>query len=143
MGQAKQRQAEIQALKARVVMTPVIALRHLTDGTFEMVSFQAVLPAKGKNDKSALLEAICCKDWLHTPPVDFIIDYLLQTKSYQGAGQYGYLINFYEPGADEDAPVGAHSCRLIAAYQAERHAEIQENFMNEMKQNKLMSVKTY
>ena len=70
-----------------------------------------------RNNKNALLEKICCKDWLHNPPAEFISDYLQQTQYFQIVNALQdcnhFIINFYAPGADKDAPVGTHSCRGI------------------------------
>lgn len=140
MGQAKLRKSEISALKAAPkAMTNIIAVRHLVGGKCEFAAFAVVLPKTPTHNKNNLLEFICCMDWLHTPPAGAIAEYLIQTNSFKmtsSYGEMGYVLNFYEPGADPSIPAGQHSCREIGAYPSSKASEMREmytaKFANEM-----------
>lgn len=126
MGQAKQRQAEIAALKAAgprvmpVLEVDILAIRHTRIGKPEFVYFTANL-GKAKNSKDALLHHICTRDWLHNPPGDYISEYLVQTNTYQHTQLFGkdgdraYVINFHEIDEEFTAKNGkpTYSCRQI------------------------------
>jgi hypothetical protein len=100
----------------------ILAFRHLRPpATKEFVVATGSLPKNSiHNDKTALLCHICKDRWLHNPPVDLIADYLRQTNSYQTVKALGrptqfVVINFYEKGADPEAPSADHyACRKIA-----------------------------
>jgi len=124
MGQAKQRKAEIDALKAagpRTMPTlevDILAIRHTRIGKPEFVYFTTDL-GKTKNPKDVLLHRICTRDWLHNPPSDNIAEYLVQTNTYQHTQLFGkegdraYVINFHEIDEEFTAKNGrpTYSCR--------------------------------
>ena len=120
MGQAKQRQAEINALKAQLTTVRFFAIRHCEDGQKEFALSEVSFNTKLVNNKAALLREICLKDWLHTPPVGLIAEYLVQTTSYQVMAQMnnadiGYVINFHEVDQEMSALRNEkrYSCRQI------------------------------
>ena len=123
MGQAKQRSAEIAACKAAPKTVHFFAIRHHQDGLPEVVRAQVQLTPNRLNNKNFLLREICLKDWLQTPPVEYIAEYLLQTTSYQLMEQQqfqmtdrGYVINFHE--VDQALSINGdsqYSCRAVVA----------------------------
>ena len=125
MGQAKQRKAEIDALKAQKPREyGILAIRHTEDGQREFVYFAADYN-KPKNDKNALLRHICLKDWAHKPPAGLIAEYLWQTTSFNMFGDNpnigAFIMNFYELDEEMTAKTGEkrYSCRLVSGGTAE------------------------
>ena len=118
MGQAKNRAAEIQALKNTPRLLNVLAVRHGANGVKEFVSFGFDANAKPKNSKNSLLPKICLNVWGHSAPVAYIAEYLLQTDTYKAASVLNltaFELNFYEKDVD---PQGREtfSCRGIQAF---------------------------
>ena len=118
MGQAKNRKAEINALKSAPKKTfTILAIRHTECGGREMTAFDAKY-AKPVHNKNDLLGYICMKDWLHNPPVGAIADYLFQTNAFAMTEQFGftgYEIHFYEVDDEFTAKNGkkTYSCRNV------------------------------
>jgi len=146
VGQAKNRKAEINALKSAPKKTfSILAIRHTECGSREMVCFQASY-AKPVHNKKDLLAYICLKDWLHTPPVGAITDYLFQTNTFAMTEQFGitgYEINFYEVDDELTAKNGnkTYSCRLIVGCDAETVGNRADALAEELAASGLYSVK--
>lgn len=146
MASTKQMQA-----RARAARNPkkasreigILAIRHTRSGEPEFVHFAATV-CRPKNDKNALLRAICTRDWVHTPPCGHIAEYLFQTQSFamfDGMGQAsGYIINFYE--SDYDRPE-THSCRDIMAMSKDSVKEMADHMQKQMAQGSDYSVRVY
>lgn len=120
MGQAKNRKAEIAALKAQPKqLIKVFAQRNGKFGVIEFVSF-GFIPEAGLNNKTALLSKIATSVWGHSAPTDLIADYLVQTNSYAMMSKMqkpvGYFIEFFED--DKDRP-GMYSCRTVMGIRTE------------------------
>jgi hypothetical protein len=118
MGQAKQRKAEIDALKASPTAVSFMAIRHLRVGKPEFVHATVDLFGQTKNNKDHLLQHICLKDWGHNPPIEAIAEYLTMTQTYSMFRSMhdnpGWIINFYEYDEEFSLPgKPAHSCRDI------------------------------
>jgi hypothetical protein len=121
MGQAKLRAKEIAELKAKPAKEfGILAIRHCEDGSTEFTHFAATY-AKPTLNKNDVLSYICMKDWLHTPPVAAIAEYLWQTNTFAMMEQFGgaeaFTINFYEYDPEISARKGDKvcSCREIMA----------------------------
>ena len=146
MASTKQMQARAKAArkpqKARREVG-ILAIRHTRSGAPEFVHF-ALNVFRPKNDKSALLRAICTKDWVHTPPCSHIAEYLFQTQSFamfDGMGQAsGYVINFYE--SDYDRPE-TYSCRDIIAGDRDSIKEMADDMQKQLAQGSDYSVRVY
>lgn len=139
MGQARQRKAEIDALKAKLTTVRFFAIRHCEDGQKEFAMSEVSFNSKQVNSKQALLREICLKDWLHTPPVGLIAEYLVQTTSYQVMGQMfnaeiGYVINFHEVDQEMLALHNEkrYSCRRVTGMSQEKLAEYADKFAKEL-----------
>ena len=120
MGQARQRKAEIDALKSRSTAVSFVAIRHLRVGKPEFAHATVDLFGKTLNNKDHLLHHICLKDWGHNPPVEAIAEYLTMTQTYSMFRSMhdnpGWVINFYEYDEEFSKPgKPAHSCRNIMA----------------------------
>lgn len=150
MGQAKQRKAEIAALKASKTNIRFFAVRHCENGEKEFAHAEVTLgkPVNGKNE---LLRHICLNDWLHNPPVEHIAEYLVQTNTYKMFSQFnnsdakGFVINFYEVDEEYSRQVGqkAHSAREIMAMPVEAVKDYAEKVSAELKATGEYSVKEY
>ena len=96
----------------------IIGIRHTGDGGMEFFSAEFYdMPARPTNDKSSLLNHICCNDWVHNPPIDAVADYFLHTATYAemnacgvNLSEYVLLINFHEHDPDNH---DLYSCRQI------------------------------
>lgn len=148
MGQAKQRKAEIEALKATKTTVRFLAIRHCEDGEREFAFAEATL-GKPVNNKNALLRHICMNDWVHNPPVDAIAEYLIQTNTYQTMKQFnpdaGYIINFHEVDAEYTRQLGqkTYACREIVSMGNDALKDYAHKFAEELKAGKDYSVKEY
>jgi hypothetical protein len=122
MGQAKQRKAEIEALKASKTTVRFLAVRHCEDGNREFAHAEATI-SKSVNNKNELLRDICLNDWLHNPPAGEIAEYLVQTNTYSTTTmlnknkEMAFIINFYEVDKEFSRREGkkTYSCRDIIA----------------------------
>jgi len=150
MGQAKQRQAEIAALKASKTTIRFFAIRHCENGEKEFAHAEATI-GKPVNNKNDLLRHICVKDWLHQPPVSEIAEYLVQTNTYKMFSQFnnsaskGFVINFYEVDKEYSRQIGqkAFAAREIMAMPVEAVKDYAEKFAAELKATGEYSVKDY
>jgi hypothetical protein len=148
LGQAKQRKTEIEALKASKTTVRFLAVRHCEDGEREFAFAEATL-GKPVNSKNALLHHICMNDWVHTPPVDAIAEYLVQTNTYAMMKQFNpdaaYVINFYEVDKEFSIREGkkTYSCRDIIGMTPEKIKEYAHNLSEELKAAGDYSVKEY
>jgi hypothetical protein len=151
MGQAKQRSAEIAALKAAPTTVHFFAIRHTQYGFKQVVRAQVQLTPNRLNNKKALLREICLKDWLHTPPVEYIAEYLLQTTSYQLMAQQqfqmtdrGYVINFHEVDQElSNDGLTQYSCRQVAAMSLPALEQYAAKFAAELNVNGEYSIKMH
>ena len=147
MGQAKQRKAEIDALKAQKPRNyGILAIRHCEDGQTEFAYYGADY-LKPKNDKNALLRHICLKDWGHNPPAGLIAEYLFQTTTFKMFGDNpdieSFVINFYEVDDEMTAKRGekAYSCRHILGGTADHARETAERLKTELSKTGRYSIK--
>jgi len=146
MASTKQMQARAKAARKPQKASRevgILAIRHTRSGAPEFVHFAATV-CRPKNDKNALLRAICTKDWVHTPPAGYIAEYLFQTQSFamfDGMGQAsGYVINFYE--SDYDSPE-TYSCRDIIAGDRDSIKEMADDMQKQLAQGSDYSVRVY
>lgn len=148
MGQAKQRQAEINALKASKTTVRFFAIRHCENGEKEFVFAEASV-GKPVNNKNALLRHICVNDWLHTPPAGEIAEYLLQTNTYQTMKMFqpdaAYVINFYEVDKEFSQKTGqkTYACRDIIGMSKDKLDAYARQYAEELKASGDYSVKDY
>jgi len=150
MGQAKQRKAEIDALKARLTTVRIFAIRHCENGEKEFAHGEVSL-GKPVNDKTALLRRICMNDWLHNPPMDEIAEYLIQSNSYKTFSAFGtntahgFVINFYEVDEEFSRKTGekTYSCRAIIGMPKNKLDDYAYKFADELKATGEYSVKDY
>lgn len=150
MGQAKQRQAEITALKASKTTVRFLAIRHTEDGEREFCHGEASL-GKPVNNKNALLHHICVNDWLHNPPAGEIAEYLIQTNTYAEMKMFNkekemaYIINFYEVDEEFTRREGkkTYSCRQITAASPDNVKKYAKMLADELKATGEYSVKDY
>lgn len=148
MGQAKQRKAEIQSLKASKTTIKFLAIRHCENGEREFAHAEASV-GKPVNDKTTLLRHICVNDWLHTPPAGAIAEYLLQTDTYKMMGQFhpdaAYVINFYEVDKEYSQKTGkkTFACREIMGMTKDKLDAYAREIAEELKSSGDYSVKAY
>ena len=156
MASTKEMQARAKAAKtaAKQAQKPqpkeyaIMAIRHCEQGNPEFVHFAATY-ATPKNDKSALLHRICTKDWLHTPPANFIAEYLFQTKTFEMMQNFGgaeaFIINFHEVDQEATAQNGkkTFSCRDIMACSKEDALTYANHMRDTLENDSDYSVKTY
>lgn len=148
MGQAKQRRAEIEQLKSKLTKVSFFAIRHCEDGSKEFALSEVSFNLKDASDKTALLREICLKDWVHTPPVGLIAQYLVQTTSYQVMGQLqnaniGYVINFHEVDEQRSSKgEKRYSCRHIMGLSQDDLKNYADKFSQELNATGEYSIKT-
>ena len=153
MGAAKNRKAEIAQLKATVQKDlNILAIRHCKDGSLEFNAFRitskdaAEINASHKKHqvtKNSLLNFICTKDWLHTPPVDLIYSYVQMSNTWAMRKQIpvsddAVEIHFYE--SDRDQP-WTYSCREIMLMSNDRFFARMAQVRDNGKKDPTMSVK--
>jgi hypothetical protein len=140
MGQAKQRKAEITALKESKTTVRFLAIRHTEDGEREFCHGEASI-GKPVNSKNALLRHICVNNWLHNPPAGEIAEYLIQTNTYADMKMFNkekemaYVINFYEVDSEMSIRQGSktYSCREIWAMTPDKVKEYAVMLADELK----------
>ena len=149
MGQAKLRKAEIDALKASKTTVQFLAVRYCENGETEFAHAEVQM-GKPRNDKNSLLQHICMNDWVHTPPVQHIAEYLLQTKTYEmfskfSNGDEGYIIHFYEVDEEFSRKNGqkTFSCRDIMSVPRDALKEYARKLADELKAAGDYSVEEY
>ena len=146
MGQARRRKAEIEQLKASTLEIEFLAIRHCEDGQEEFFHTQCKVPQRPQFDKNSLLQYICLKDWLHTPPASAVAEYLIQTKTFEmfsDPKEYGYIINFYEVDKEITARKGQKSCSCRDIMIVPRHSmkAVAEAKLREHEHNPNMDIK--
>ena len=150
MGQAKQRQAEINTLKASKTTVKFLAIRHCEDGEKEFCHGEAQI-GKPVNNKNALLKHICVNDWLHNPPAGEIAEYIIQTFTYADMKMFNkekemaYVINFYEVDEEFSRREGkkTYSCRQILAMTPDKIKAYADMLSDELKAAGNYSVKEH
>jgi len=127
----------------------ILAIRHCKDGVNEFASYAIDVNENHKRDKSRLLEAICCNDWLHTPPVQPIADYLVKTNAYNTLKMfsqdfYGWTINFHEVDEQLSAMRGekVYSCRIIHPVDKEEWDKLNDDIRKTYSEDPSLSLQT-
>ena len=119
MGQARNRQEEINKLKAKK-MIYIHAVRHRANGNHDVLCFGSDSTADRNISKSELLNYICDdSDWNnHNLTASAIYEYVLQSNAYRDFGTQGitcFEFNFHQTGSMKDMPTH-HACRDVVGF---------------------------
>jgi hypothetical protein len=120
--------------KSQPKMIHLLAVRNGRDGTRDFVSCITELKG-GTNSQATLLKHICLNKWEHSPPVEYISQYLYGSQTYAILKAFGgpteaFVMEFYE--SDLDRP-NTYSCREIVSMSVEDFESLSDNIRSIIK----------